>query len=152
MYFGATAPSPPAAAADIILFFFLLLLFLLQVLYPTLGLELEFDITQLLYLGVFARRAKIHRKRVDQCLACARAEKGFCDRKWKAVDYKVSDDRCRNVGKEKRKECELQGHAGGEDNGETPRWIITADGCLDMSYPEHPPSKANFFGNQLFNH
>ena len=46
-------------------------------------------------------------------------------------------------------ECEVQGHAGGIDNGETPRWIITADGCLDMSWPAQQHTAPVFFGNQL---
>ena len=39
-------------------------------LFPTMGVEIEFDITRLLYAGVNARREVRHKKRMKLCTLC----------------------------------------------------------------------------------
>eukprot|EP00946_MAST-07B_sp_MAST-7B-sp1_P000982 g982.t1 len=118
--------------------------------FPTMGVEVEFDITRLLYAGVNAKRARDHKKRVERCLQCIGNDEAFCDRRWKAIDYTPGDDVCRVVSRVSRAVCETNGDPGGEDDGMSPRWITTEDGCESMKWPEMTEQHVqNFYGNQL---
>ena len=118
--------------------------------FPTMGVEVEFDITRLLYAGVNAKRARDHSFRVERCLQCVGNGEAFCDRKWKSVDWTPGDDVCLPVSKTARTVCETNGDSGGEDDGVSPRWIVSEEDCTSMKWPEQTEQHVqNFYGNQL---
>ena len=126
--------------------------------FPTLGVEIEFDITSMLYMGVNARRAADHKKRVNKCKQCISADQagqagdGFCNKKWKSVDYTIADDACVPIVKDTnhRLQCEQQGPTGGDDDDPIKfQWIDTLEGCNDMDFPLQTTTDPTFFGNEL---
>jgi hypothetical protein len=118
--------------------------------YPTFGVEVEFDLTPLLYAGVNAKRTINHEQRVRRCEKCVASNMGFCDRKWKVTDYHPADDVCQEVLTENRVTCQSSGTPGGTADNETPRWIVDLDGCREMTYPKQTEqSQQQFVGNTL---
>lgn len=126
--------------------------------FPTLGVEIEFDITSMLYMGVNARRAADHKKRVNKCKQCISADQagqagdGFCNKKWKSVEYTIADDACVPIVKDTnhRLQCEQQGPTGGDDDDPIKfQWIDTLEGCNDMDFPLQTATDPTFFGNEL---
>jgi hypothetical protein len=118
--------------------------------FPTMGLEIEFDLTPLLYAGVNAQRTINHENRVKRCELCVASNMGFCDRKWKSTDYHPTDDVCQEVVRENREDCETSGAPGGADDFQSPRFIDSEQGCNEMTYPKQTEqTHATFYGNEL---
>ena len=119
--------------------------------FPTLGVEVEFDLTRLLYAGVNAKRALDHGKRVKRCLQCVGNMEAFCDRKWRVIDYTPGDDNCRVISQASRSACETNGPSDGKDDGISPRWITTEEECTAMHWRKQVEEQdpETFFGNQL---
>ena len=122
--------------------------------FPTLGVEVEFDITSLLYIGVNSRRASDHKKRILRCKKCisfdeqGQGGEAFCNKKWRSVDYTIADDVCHPQNDKARLACEQQGPTGGDDDPNRFQWIDTMEGCDEMKFPKQNAVAPNFFGNE----
>ena len=103
--------------------------------FPTLGVEIEFDITSMLFMGVNAKRGAVWAERVKKCNKCVAQEQGFCDKKWKSVLWKPADDNCQEINMESRVACEVAGSTGGVDDPDRPQWIVSNDYCEAMKFP-----------------
>ena len=90
-----------------------------------------------------------------QCISADQAGQagdGFCNKKWKSVDYTIADDACVPIVKDTnhRLQCEQQGPTGGDDDDPIKfQWIDTLEGCNDMDFPLQTTTDPTFFGNEL---